>query len=151
MASNWPVPIRTTDHVRKKTLGLWDLRARTPPAAQSTPVCRFQGNGEGRKGFPTDEDETEAGGSDEVLGSAEKVERSPLVDEDKLEGELQTLASWSPGGDLTLGADTGPPPWTLDELDGLAAAGPGGLGLVCVGPSSARKEVSGVLQLLSTV
>lgn len=131
------------------------VRAKTPPVAQSTPVCRFQGNGDGSgtKGFPTDEDETEAEGSDEVLGSDEKDERSQPVDEDKLEGEPDALASSTAGGDLALGADAAPPwaaPWALDELDGLVA-GPGGLGLVCVGPSSARKEVSGVLQLLSTV
>lgn len=130
-------------------------RAKTPPAAQSTPVCRFQGNGEGSgtKGFATDEDETGAEGSGKVLGSDEKDERSQLVDEDRLEGELEALASSTTGGDLALGADAAlpwAPPWALDELDGLVA-GPGGLGLVCVGPSSARKEVSGVLQLLSTV
>lgn len=132
-----------------------NLRAKTPPVAQSTPVCRFQGNGEdrGTKGFPTDEDETEAEGSDKVLGSDEKDERSQLVDEDKLEGELDALTSSTTGGDLTLGADAGlpwAPPWTVDELDGLVA-GPGGLGLVCIRPSSATKEASGVLQLLSTV
>lgn len=131
------------------------VSARTPPVVQSTPVCRLQGRagagGGGGGGLLADEEDTEdEEGSDEDRGKEREVKPQP-AEEDEHGGEARDLGASSGGGGLPVGVDEAmlrPAPWGVDRLDGLDA---GSVGLVWVGQSSARKEGSGVLQLLSTV
>lgn len=131
------------------------VNARTPPVVQSTPVCRLQGRagaagGGGGGGLLADEEDTEEeDGSDEDRGREREVKPQP-AEEDEHGGEARDLGASSGRGGLAVGVDKAmlrPAPWGVDRLDGLDA---GSVGLVWVG-HSARKEGSGVLQLLSTV
>lgn len=116
------------------------VNASTPPAVQSTPVCRPQGRagaaggGGGGGGLFVDEDDTE-----EEDGSKEREECPQVADEDGHGGGLQGL-----GG--SVGVRHVPSEEGMRE--GLED---GGVGQVCEGHSSARNDGSGVLQLLSTV
>lgn len=122
------------------------VNARTPPVVQSTPVCRLHGRagpvggGGGGGGLVLEEEDTEdEDGSEEDRGRDR---------EDEQGGDEMDLGGSSGGGGL-VGVDMlWPAPWDADRLDGLDG---GRAGLVCVGQSSAKKEGSGVLQLLSTV
>lgn len=110
------------------------------------------GGGGGGGGLLADEEDTEEEeeGSDEDRGRERDVRPQP-AEEDEQGGEARDLGASSGGGGLAVGVDRvmlRPAPWGVDKLDGLDA---GSVGLVCVGQSSARKEGSGVLQLLSTV
>lgn len=132
--------------------------ARTPPVVQSTPVGRLQGRagaaggGGGGGGLLADEEDTdEEEGSDEDRGRDREARPHPATEEDEQGGEARDLGASSGGGGLAADADKAllrPAPWEVDRLEGLDG---GRVGLVCVGQSSARKEGSGVLQLLSTV
>lgn len=118
------------------------VNARTPPAVQSTPVCRPQGSagaaggGGGGGGLLVDEEDTE-----EEDGSKEREESPQVADEDGQGGGLQGL-----GG--SVGVRLRQVPSEEGMREGLED---GGVGQVWEGHSSARKEGSGVLQLLSTV
>lgn len=131
------------------------VKARTPPVVQSTPVCRFQGRagaaGGGGGGLLADEEDTEEDeGSDEDSGREREASPQP-AEEEEHGGEARDMGASSGGGGLAVGADKAmgsPAPCGVDRLEGLAA---GRVGLVWFGQSSARKDGSGVLQLLSTV
>lgn len=121
---------------------------------QSTPVGRPQGSagtagGGGGGGLLADEEDTEEEeeGSDEDRGKERDVKPQP-AEEDEHGGEARDLGASSGGGGLAAGVDKAmprPAPWGAGGLDA------GSAGLVWVGQSSARNDVSGVLQLLSTV
>lgn len=147
------------------------VNAKTPPAVQSTPVCRLQGcggamggGGGGGGGLLADEEETEEdeeedGSAEEVGrdrdGGAEEVGRdrdggAEPQEEDEHGGEARDLGPSSRERGFTMDPD-----WEavrlvgrLERLGGLEV---GRLGVVWVGQSSGRNEGSGVLQLLSTV
>lgn len=118
------------------------VNASTPPAVQSTPLCRPQGRagaaggGGGGGGLLADEEDTE-----EEEGSRDREERPQAADEEGQGGGLQGF-----GG--SVGVRLRPVPSEEGMREGLED---GGVGLVCEGHSSTKKEGSGVLQLLSTV
>ena len=103
-----------------------NLRAKTPPVVQSTPVCRLQGRAVaargagGGGGLLADEEDTE----DKVEGSTEdrgteREARLQLADED---GEARDFGVSSGGGGLAAGVDKALPrlaPWEVGRLDGL--------------------------------
>lgn len=131
------------------------VNARTPPVVQSTPVCRLQGRagavgggggGGGGGGLLADEEDTEEDeGSDEDIGKEREV-RPQVAEDDEQGGEAKDLGASSGGGGLVVMPRL--MPWGVDTPDGLTG---GRVGLVWVRHSSAMKEGSGVLQLLSTV
>lgn len=139
------------------------LHAKTPPAVQSTPVCRLQGNGGavgggggGGGGLFTEDEDTEE--EDEEEGS---FTRGALEWEREAETEAEEVehggdAFCSSGGVLAMEVDCdmlSPLICKDNRLGGLEGdfEGVRDEGLDWLGHSSERNEGSGVLQLLSTV
>lgn len=116
-----------------------NLHASTPPAVQSTPVCRLQGSagaagggGGGGGGLLADEEDTEdeeEGGSDEDGGSDREGRPQPEEEEEQ-GGEAKDLGASSGGRGLMLAVGRGmvrPVPCGVDKLVGLDG---GSVGLV---------------------
>lgn len=97
----------------------------------------------------TDEEEEEEGSLEE--GGKEREAGAELEEEVEQGGDTKDLGPSSRGRGFMLGAECEmlvPAPWEVESVGGLEGTS---LGVVWDGPSSGRKEGSGVLQLLSTV